>query len=169
MAEINRPTSQASFLEEPKKLPDMINVLTILTFIGNGLAIIFLIIGIARAKSTYDQVIANQDKMAQMPSWVQTLQGPDAVAVATKNYENRVPITLLTFIGCALCIYGAIEMRRLKKNGFYIYLIGDIVPLIAAYIFIGAFYFAGIRLFFSVFFIILFLLLYATQLKHMKN
>ena len=169
MAEINRPTSQASFLEEPRKLPDMLNVLTILTFIANGLAIIAVIWGSLKAKDIYEQTIANQDKVAQAPSWVQNLQGPDAIAVATKNYENRVPINLLYFIGAALCIYGAVEMRRLKRNGFYIYLIGDIVPLIAAYIFIGAFYFAGIRLFFSGFFIVLFLILYATQLKHMKN
>jgi hypothetical protein len=168
MADLNRPSSKENLLEEPGKLPDMINVLSILTFIGCGLALCFQLYYSLNAKKFYDATIANQDKIAQAPSIVRSMQGPDPIGVATRTYENRVPILLLGVVAVLLCIYGAVMMRKLKKTGFYIYVIGEILPTLSTYIFIGAAALSGFSLIFTVVFTGLFIILYATQLKYMS-
>jgi hypothetical protein len=168
MADLNQPPAKENLLEEPGKLPDMLNVLTILTFIGCGLALLFQLYYSFNAKKFYDATIANQDKMAQAPSWARNLQGPDPIGVATRTYDNRTPILLLGVVAVILCIYGAVMMRQLKKTGFYIYLIGEVLPLLTTYIFIGGAALSGFSLVFTLLFTALFVILYATQLKYMK-
>ncbi len=168
MADLNRPSDQVNLLEEPRKLPDMLNVLTILTFIGSGLALLFQLYYSFNAKKFYDAVISNQDKMAQAPSWARNLQGPDPIGVATKTYDNRTAILLLGVVAVLLCIYGAVMMRQLKKTGFYLYVVGEVLPTLSTYIFIGASALSGFSLAFTVLFTALFVILYATQLKYMK-
>jgi hypothetical protein len=160
--------AQDTFLEEPKKLPDMLNVLTILTFIGSGFALLFQLYYSFNAKKFYDLTIANQDKMAEAPSWAKSMQGPDPIGVATRTYENRTAILLLGVVAVLLCIYGAIQMRQFKKNGFYIYAVGEILPTISTAIFIGGAALSGFGLIFTLFFTALFIILYATQLKYLK-
>ena len=169
MADLNRPAGQESILEEPRKTTDTINVLSILTFIGSGLSVLFQCYYAFNAKKLLDTTIASQQNMDKAPAWARNLQGPDPIGIATRTYENRIPINLLGLIAVILCVYGAIEMRKLKKTGFYIYVIGELVlPLLTTYLFIGAAALSGIRLVFTVFFMLLFIILYATQLKHMK-
>ena len=167
MADFNRPADSGSFLEEPKKMPDMINVLTILTFIGSGLGIIFSLWGFVKSKANYDA--ATTMDLDKLPAFARNMMGNDYVEKMRIAYENRVPILLLALIGCAVCIYGAIQMRQLKKNGFYIYAIGEIViPLVTSFIFLGASSLAGFGALFGLCIYVLFIVLYATQLKHLK-
>lgn len=169
MADLNRPAPPDSILEEPRKRTDTINVLTILTFIGSGLGILFQCYYMFNAKKLYDTAIASQANLDKAPAWARSLQGPDPIGVATRTFENRIPINLLAFIALVLCIYGAIEMRKLKKTGFYIYVIGELVlPLLSTALFIGTAAMGGIGFGFGVFFMLLFIILYATQLKHMQ-
>src|SRR5882757_2236603 len=111
MADLNRPAEPKSFLEEPRKIPEMINVLTILTFIGSGLGLIGALWGFAKAKANYDAV--SSLNLDQMPDWAKRLSGGDPIEAARKAYEMRIPILLLGLIGCGLCIFGAVQMRQL--------------------------------------------------------
>jgi hypothetical protein len=160
--------AQETFLEEPKKIPDMLNVLTILTFVGSGLGALSQIYYSFNAKKVYDMTIANQDKMAEAPSWARNLQGPDPIGVATRTYDNRIAILILGVVALVLCVYGAIMMRKMKKSGFYLYLIGEILPFIATFIFIGGAAMTGLAFMFTIFITALFIILYATQLKYLK-
>ncbi|HXB94337.1 MAG TPA: hypothetical protein VNU70_04225 [Puia sp.] len=169
MADINPSSEQKDFLEEPQKLPSTLNVLTILTFIGCGLALIGSLWIFFKAQDSYDMTVANQDKMEKMPDWVRNMQGPDPVGTARKVLDNKVPILLLGLVATALCLYGAIQMRKLKKTGFGIYTIGEILPLLSGYLFIGESTLSGMRGVFSILFVALFVILYATQLKYMKK
>ena len=168
MADLNQPANTENWLEEPKKLPSMLNVLTILTFIGNGLGFISAFYSYFSAASNYDKVVQAQDKMDQMPDFVKNMMGPDPVGNARKMLDNRLPIMLLTLVGCLLCFYGAWQMRKLKKTGFTIYIVGDIVPFISLFLFIGASTLAGFTGIFSLIITVVFVILYATQLKYMK-
>ena len=168
MAGTNQPTTQDAFLEEPRKLPDMLNVLTILTFIGSGLGALSQIYYSFNAKKVYDMTVANQDKVAEAPSWVRNLQGPDPIGVATRTYDNRIAILILGVVALVLCVYGAIAMRQMKKSGFYLYLIGELLPLLTTFIFIGAAAMTGLAYIFTIIFTALFIILYATQLKYLK-
>jgi hypothetical protein len=60
-------------------------------------------------------------------------------------------------------------MRQLKKNGFYIYAIGEIViPLLTTFLFLGSSSIASFWGMFGMLFYVLFIVLYATQLKYLK-
>lgn len=167
MADLNRPTENPSFLDEPKKIPEMINVLSILTFIWSGISILFSLWGFAKAKSSYEA--ATTMDMDKMPGFFKNMMGSDYIEKARLAYENRVPLLLLGIIGCVLCIYGAMQMRQLKKNGFYIYTIGEIVvPIITAAIFMGMSTLTGTGSMIGLCIYVLFIVLYATQLKYMK-
>jgi hypothetical protein len=167
-ADINQPTNAENLLEEPKKLPSMLNVLTILTFIGSGMGVIGAIVGYFTAAGNYERQLQMQDKMADMPAIVKNMMGPDPVETARKQLENRLPIMLLTLVGSLLCLYGAIQMRKWKKTGFSIYIIGDLVPFLAIFIFIGMGAMSGFAMIFSIVITLVFIILYATQLKYLK-
>ncbi|MES1249228.1 MAG: hypothetical protein ABUL46_01015, partial [Chitinophaga rupis] len=153
------------FLEEPKKMPEMINVLTILTFIGSGLGIIGALWSFTKAKANYDALSsANLD---QLPDFVKKLSGGDPLEIARRAYEMRFPILLSTLIACALCIAGAVQMRRLKKTGFTIYTIGELLPIIISVVLMGSSA-TGLGSIFGFCIAILFVVLYATQLKYLK-
>ena len=168
MANTNHPTdTQRIWLEEPKKIPSLLNVLTILTFIGSGIGFIFSIVGFFNAQSNYDKVLQVQDKMDQMPAFMKSMMGSDPVGMARRQLDNRLPIMLLSLVGAALCLYGAIQMRKLKKTGFSMYVLGDLVPF-AVIIFTGTGGFSSFGAIFAIVITLVFLILYATQLKYMK-
>jgi hypothetical protein len=167
MADINQPTNTESFLEEPGKLPSMLNVLTILTIIWNCISLLLSVFGYARAPANYDSMVQNQDKMDQAPAFVRNMMGPDPVGAARRAMENRLPVMLLGLVGAGLCLYAALEMRKRKKIGFSIYIIGDLVPF-ATIIFLGTSGLTGIFGIIGIAIMLLFIFMYASQLKYMK-
>jgi hypothetical protein len=154
--------------EEPKKLPDMLNVLTILTFIGSGLGVLTSIYGFINARASYEKMVEMQDKMDQMPAFVKKFTGPDPVGASLKMLDNRTPITLLTLVACGLCIYGAMQMRKRKKMGFSVYVLGEILPLLTSFIFLGTASMGGFGFIFGILLYAVFIILYATQLKYLS-
>jgi len=168
MADINQTSNTESFLEEPKKLPSLLNVLTILTLIGSGLGIISSFYSFFSASSNYDKIVQAQDKMEQMPDWVKNMAGSNMVESAHRQLENRLPIMLLNVVAVVLCLYGAIQMRKWKKNGFSIYVIGELLPFVSIGIFIGFGFLGAFTLGFTLVITALFIGLYATQLKYLK-
>jgi hypothetical protein len=169
MATTNQPTNAENWLEEPSgKIPSMLNVLTILTFIGSALGIIGGLYGYFAASSNYDKAIQTQDKMEQMPDWVKNMSGPHLVESAQRQLENRLPIMLLSVVASVLCLYGAIQMRKLKKTGFSIYLIGELLPFVPLGLFVGFGLLSTFTLVFTIAITAVFIGLYATQLKYLK-
>jgi hypothetical protein len=167
MSDIKQPATAENFLEEPFKLPSMLNVLTILTIIWNCISIPLSIFGFVRAPASYDAVVQAQDKIDQAPGFLKNMMGPDPVGTARRALENRMPIMLIGIVGAALCLYAAIEMRKQKKIGFSIYVIGDVVPF-ASYIFIGTAGITGFSAILGIGIVVTFIILYATQLKYLK-
>ncbi len=156
------------FEEEKKKLPTMLNVLTILTFIGSA----FMLVSIPLSKfgmKFAKQALENPEALEKM-SEKEVSDLEKSVRVFDLMEANTVPLWIVTILSAGLCIYGAIQMRKLKKDGFYIYVVGEILPVIGMTIILG----------FSNVFInggsyvsnlalpLLFIILYATQLKHLK-
>lgn len=169
MADLNQTANTENWLEEPKKLPSMLNVLTILTFIASGLGVISLILFSFNPKKSYDQALASQDKMDQLPDIVKKIMGPDPVEVARRTYENHIAVTIMGLLATALCVYGAVQMRKLKKIGFTIYAVGELLPIVTVLVFIGTIGLSGPVAILGYFALpVLFLILYATQLKYLK-
>ena len=166
MTDVQKTATPENWLQEPKKRPETLNVITILTFVGSGITILSQLYSFFKAQSAYDQIVQNQDKMEQAPEFLKKLMGSDPVGLARKTLENRTPILILGIVAAVLCIYGALQMRQLKKIGFPIYVIGELLPFIAYYIFIGQ-----MPVFSLVFALLIaggFIAMYATQLKHMS-
>ncbi len=168
-------SNQKGFLEmdemEQPKLTSTLNVLTILTFIGSGLQIISSLFQYSTAKSTYEKSDEMMRKMNSddAPSFVKSLV-PDPVIykqLVTQSYENRIPLLIIGLLAATLCIVGAMQMRKLKKQGFTYYLLGQILPFIGMAAFIGFFSFAGGGFYFSAALTIIFIILYTSQRKHL--
>jgi hypothetical protein len=153
---------------EKKKLPETLNVLTILTYIGCGLGLLFSIYGFFTAQATYEMMLQKQGSLDNLPDFAKKMMGPEMLEMYHKMFENRIPILLLSLIGYALCFYGASQMRQRKKMGFSLYVIGEIVPVVGLFIFIGTSAMIGVTLVTSLIIPAVFIILYATQLKHLS-
>lgn len=145
-----------------KKIPDMLNVLTILSFIGCALGLFFSVYGYFTACKSADQMgkMDNADNpMAGMMSSI--------AESSIKQCELKLPILIIGLLGLIVCFIGVLQMRKLKKPGFFLYLIGELAPPIANIVLVGVgvmgWILAGLMIF-----PIVFVILYATQLKHMK-
>lgn len=153
------------------KLPAGLNVLTILTFVWCAVQLLSSLWGFISAKKSYDGIekLSEQLNSENMPGWVKSMMGdPDTmIKMITKSYENRIPIVLLSVVAVALCFYGALQMRKLKKQGFLLYTIGELLPFLTQFLFIGAFAFAGFMMYFFIAVALLFILLYSMQRKHL--
>jgi len=87
--------------------PTFLTVLCILTFIGSGLGLLFGIIGLVAAG-------AIESVAAYLPVGV----------------DSGIFKSIITLILLAGSLYGAIQMWKLKKLGFYIYAAANVILLI---------------------------------------
>lgn len=156
--------------EEKKGIPTFLKVLCILTFVGAGFGIIGALYSMAMHEFTMsmmDKSFASGEGNPFLPknsTYMETLQKWGMVSYA------------MNLVGSLLCLLGAIIMWKLKKSGFYIYVLGQIIPFIAAYGLLGGMtsgggMFAGLVLIGQIIgaiFPIAFIVMYAVNLKHMK-
>ncbi len=158
---------------EAQKLPSGINILTILTFIGTGIGLLFSIYGFISSRQSYEnrEKVMEQMSSSKMPAWAKSFM-PDMAhfeQMVTNSYNNRIPILLLALIAAALCIAGAVQMRKRKKQGFLLYTIGELLPFVSLAFFVGFFALSGVGFYVSVFFAVLFILLYSFQRKYLTK
>lgn len=152
-------------------LPSGLNILTILTFIGCGLQLIGVVLGFVNAQKSYDEKDKMLERMnsGEMPAWARSMM-PNMdhyEEMLTKNLENKIPLLILGLTAIILCFYGALQMRKLKKQGFIIYLVGQLLPFISTALFVGFFMFSGVPFAIGTAITILFILLYLTQRKYL--
>lgn len=152
---------QHSFEVKPP-IPGGINVLSILSFIGSGFQILgaiaaYLIIPFS-AKSVPET--RGLEKTREMKPFSGFLKW--SADATLKQYEYRLPILIVTIITALICIYGVLEMRKLKKQGFAIYSSAELaLPLFTA---------AVIDIWTAIFgfvIAILFIILFWVQRKHL--
>ncbi|MEJ7627614.1 MAG: hypothetical protein WKF35_12175 [Ferruginibacter sp.] len=167
--ETTNPTrSELGDFDKPK-LPGMLNVLTILTFIGCALQLIGAIWQFASAQKNYDEkdTVLSQMNSEEMPAFAKSMMGnpKDYEMMVTKNLENKVPLLIVGLLSAGLCLYGAMQMRKLMKQGYLIYVIGELLPFLSMVFFVGTFAMKGMGFYFVVFIALLFILLYTSQRK----
>ena len=154
-------------------LPSGLNVLTILTFVGCVISLFASVSGFLRAKTAFetkDDIIEKLNS-GKTPTWVKGFM-PDMEhfgELVTKSYENRIPILILGLISIGLCFVGALQMRKRKKQGFMLYVIGEVLPFLTSAIFIGLFSLTGGVAYFTFAVAGLFILMYAGQRKYLMN
>jgi uncharacterized membrane protein HdeD (DUF308 family) len=151
-----------------EKLPSGINILTILTFIGCGLGLIFTAFLPMFYKFSLDMMekaTANEDISAKDLAEIQ--HGQTAIEMAQ---ENIVPIMIIGFIGLILCTLGALWMRKLKKDGYWLYIAGEILPVVAGLIILGTSQFTNVvSVLFGIGIPLVFVSLYTMQRKFLSH
>ena len=149
------------------KLPTGLNVLTILTFIGCAWELYSNTKNFLGGKKALEEFEKAQDKLAQAPAWARKFAGPEVHDMMLKALDNRVPILIIGMVGTILCFYGALQMRKWKKEGYLLWLVGEVLPVIGTIIFLPEF-FSTIFVWFLIFPVI-FILLYTMQRKHLTK
>jgi hypothetical protein len=154
--------------QQKNKLPTGLNVLTILTFIGCAYELYSNVSNYIKGRKAIEEMEKAQEQLATAPSWVKKMMGPDMMEFITKSFENRIPLLIVGLIGTALCIFGALEMRKQKMQGYYMWLLGEVLPWVGVILFTGTILFKT----FIVWFLILpivFIILYTLQRKHLTK
>ena len=105
----------------------------------------------------------------ETPAFARNMMGDpkDYEMLMTKSLENRIPILIISLVSIALCFYGALQMRKLNKQGYLLYIIGELLPFAITIFFLGAFAMKGFGFYFSIGIALLFILLYTSQRKHL--
>lgn len=159
---------QNPFEKDEKKLPSLLNVLTILTMVGCAFELIFGTLNVVNGRKNLDKLeeLQSSGQLDNAPAFMKKFAGPEALENARLAYENRIPLFVMMLAGMALCLYGALQMRKLQKNGYFMWLIGELLPTAGSIILIGMGFVgnAGWMLAFPLIFIIL----YSTQIKYLK-
>jgi hypothetical protein len=159
----------------PKRRPDFLLVLCILTFLGSGFGLINactnyinadVLTEIARdalEKSKHEagkEFNGRDKKLAEkMITGVSSMMDPEKLK---QNY-------LLTFIGNLLTLAGGILMFRLRKAGFWVYIVGTVLLVATPVIIfgVGNIFSLGITLMVGIGGI-LFIVLYSLNLKYLS-
>jgi len=176
MTDLNQNLEQAKDAlnledKDMKKLPQMLNVLTILTYIGCALGAISAIWNYVSAAAAYKiyESAGGLDSLKTDNSQLNSVLA-GANEMVKKTYENRLMIVIFALAGIALCFYGAMQMRNLKKQGYLIYVVGELLPVISFAVFVGFGNLLGaMSMVFVVLFAVLFIILYTTQRKYLVN
>lgn len=162
-------TDVLNFAEENNsKLPQGLNILTILTFIGCGIGIIGTIATPFIIKFSKGMM----DKAASMSSELTDKQLAEIERgrqMIELTQQNIVPLTIVGLLGVLACLLGALWMRKRKKDGYWLYVAGEILPLIGSLIFLGTAAYADWKSYFGLIIPVVFIVLYTVQKKHLTK
>jgi hypothetical protein len=152
-----------------KKIPELLKVLCILTFIGCAFSLGSAVYNFATIDKQVNDMESKIQKVEDSGSTMAVDIMQSAQATLIKVQQNKVPTVVVSVFACLLCLVGAIMMWNMKKNGFFIYTVGELLPTIYTFVFIGigSGLFSVITSAFSVVIPLVFVILYATQLKEM--
>jgi hypothetical protein len=151
------------------KLPTGLNVLTILTFIG---CIVFGILNLL-TPVIYNFFKGFMDKAVNSGAELSDKQLADIEkgrAVMELQHQNMIPLMVIGMAGIILCFVGALWMRKYKKDGYWMYVAGEIAPVIGSFFLLGTAQFTGVfSVIIGIGLPILFVVLYTMQRKHLTK
>jgi hypothetical protein len=174
MENTTEPTTTAAFLPEPAR-PQFLSVLCILTWISCGILFITTVWGVAFKPSKeeqYEQI----EKIREMSP-----EAADKMEAVLEKQDGTSELlgTALSLIAIGLSAYGAYLMWQLRRRGFYFYVAGEVLPYLgfltggaeamAALGSIGGGATASILIGIMVILDVVFIAMYAMNLKHMRN
>ncbi len=164
----NNATDTASPFDEGGKplLPSGINILTILTLIACAIQGVMSVFGFVNAQKNLDQMVESRAKFGEGPGFIRSFFSEDRMVLMQKMVENKIPILILSLVAVALCAYGAMQMRKLKKQGYLLWLIGELLPVATTIIFAGIAAYQSLGVIFLIF-PILFIILYTAHRKYL--
>lgn len=149
------------------KLPSGLNVLTILTIIGCsvfGLLTLFTPM-INKLLLSFMDKATESGRELSAKELADIEKGKAAIEL---SQQNIIPLMSVGLVGIILCFVGALWMRKLKKDGYWMYVAGEIAPLIAGLFIMGTAQYTSIwSVIFAAGIPLLFVILYTMQRKYL--
>lgn len=151
--------------------PTFLTVLCILTFIGSGWSIYSGITNYYTADVSYGIVNEQFEKVQEQ---LDNQEGAESVGElfqsigASMSPEKIKDNGIATAITSIITLIGAILMWGLRKTGFYVYVVGAVAAIIAPMVIFGGGFAGAIASGGAAFMGILFIVLYALNLKHLR-
>lgn len=170
------------FEQEPLTRPTLLTVLCILTFIGSGWAIVSSawsysmasksaqMISSANMAKRNDSTFRRDSVMEGSVHKKRSLFGEKMMLSVSKmmTAENIRKSAIGTIISALFTLFGAILMWWLRRNGFYIYIVGILIGIaVPFYLYRNNLMAVGISSF-SSFFGLVFIALYALNIKSLR-
>lgn len=138
------------FLHEqmPPKPSSLLNILTILTIIASIIEIPRAVFSYVNAAADYERLknLMNAGDLQKAPDFVKGMVNENTLLMAEKMLQNRLPMLVVYLAGSLLCLAGAFAMRKLKSQGYFLWLIGELLPIVSTALFIGSTAFSGFAL-----------------------
>lgn len=122
--ETNLDEQMASEMNFEPARPQFLSVLCILTWVACGFIFITTTWGIIFKPSPEKQMEQIEQIRAVSPDAADKMEA----ALESQSGTTQILQNLLTLIAVAISAYAAMLMWQLKKNGFYLYLVGEILP-----------------------------------------
>ncbi len=150
-------------------LPSGLNVLTILTYVGCGVfGLITLLMPLI-----YKFSLSMMDKATNSGQELSTKQladlekGREAIELAS---QNTIPMMAIGMVGIILCFIGALWMRKFKKDGYWMYVTGELAPVLGGVFIMGTTQYTSIwSIIFGVGIPLAFVILYTMQRKYLTK
>ncbi len=161
-------------MSENNQRPTFLTVICILSFIGTGFSILSALIGIAMAPF-YNAVseesnVAMDEAMGELSSQSPGFASFFGKIMGTSQaiMEHALIINLVNLACSIIALFGVIMMWKLKKLGFYLYSVSEIIILVLPVALIGFSFMLGFSLVFGFIFTAGFIIMYALNLKAMR-
>jgi hypothetical protein len=156
-----------NFEQKPAELPVFLKVLCILTFVGSGWGLLSGLFNVVMVDSSRELL----ETANRFSDGIYDRMGFDIdEMIRWTNYSNYANL-----LGSALCLTGALLMWKLKKVGFYLYVPGNLIPLIVSFFAVnymmGSGPFASLGMIGVVFgslFSLAFIVMYGVNFKHLR-
>ena len=126
----------------PKKRTTFVTVLCILSFISISFTVLSNLISIATYSEADQEMLADimeqsMDDVGDSPAggFLESIFSTSMAAI-----EHTITLAVTSLIAQLLCLFGCLRMWKMKKTGFYVYLIGEWGPAIVTTILLGFFF-----------------------------
>lgn len=153
------------FNEQPKPLSGTLKVLTVLTFIWCGIEYLSGIYNLYKSQSySTDRIKMEQqiDRLGEDSFFGKALQ--NSLEMMDKIYPYRYVFFVSILVFTTFCLVGAIKMRKQKKVGLPLYIIGELSPIVITAILVGL---DTLNTKITAFIALIFVILYISQRKNL--
>jgi hypothetical protein len=152
-----------------KEIPSLLNLLTILTLVGCCFGLIRSGWVFGHARQNYENALRFHIPVESFYPFSDRSVGASVIETARRSYKYRIPILVFALSGILLCGYGALLMRNLRRRGFTIWVVGELMPVLSTFIFIEGRSLSAVSFFLALLVPAIFFFLYAGQRRYMTE
>ncbi len=159
-------------IQNPNKRPQILTVLTILTFVYTGISFVSSLFSLLKGPMTEDQMIEQKVQMLKSIKPMKE-QGMDYVVQLLEQVDNMTAsinanfyaVSLIALLVIVLGFFAALLVWKGRKLGFHLYIIYSLLSIIQLYFFVDAQYIPSIVVIINMIISGVFVLLYSKGLK----